>query len=337
MKASESQLRSALDHPVAATRFIMLHGPDEAGARDWALRLARAMGPEAERIDIDGPMLKADPARLVSEAASLSLFGGARHIRVTGVGDESLEAFELLLAAPTAGNPVLAIGPSLKNTSKLVKLALASPTALSFACYPPAAGEVERLAVAIAAEYGLRTAGQVGRRLVSASGGDRAVMTREVEKLALFLDAAPERPAVLDDAALDAVGADLGDSEISGAIEAVLAGDAALLGSELAKLGEAGVSPIPLLRGLVRRLMALAEMRGDVDRGSTIAEVIEHHRVFFREKAATSRALQQWSARRIAHSIEHLRQAERATMAAGTAGDVMAQAACVAVAKGGRR
>ena len=41
-----------------------------------------------------------------------------------------------------------------------------------------------------------------------------AVMTRELEKLALYLDAAPERPRELDDAALDAVGADLGDSEM---------------------------------------------------------------------------------------------------------------------------
>lgn len=337
MKASESQLRAALDHPGPAIRFILLHGPDEAGARDRALRLARAMGPDAERIDLDGGMLKADPARLASEAASLSLFGGARHIRATGVGDESLDAFELLLGAPTAGNPVVAIGPTLKNTSKLVKLALASPAALSFACYPPGPGDAERLASAIAAEHGLRAVGQVAHRLVIATGGDRAVMTREIEKLALFLDAGPDRPAVLDDAALDAIGADLGDSEMSGAIEAVLAGDAALLGAELAKLDDAGVSPIPLLRGLVRRLMALADMRGDVDKGATIAEVIERHRVFFREKAATSRALQTWSAKRIAQSIDHLRQAERATMAAGTAGDVMAHAACLAVARGGRR
>lgn len=337
MKANDGQLRAALDHPTAAIRFILLHGPDEAGARAHAQRLARAMGPDAERIDLDGATLKADPGRLASEAASLSLFGGARHIRVTGVGDESLEAFELLLGATTAGNPVVAIAPALKNSSKLVKLALAAPGALSTACYPPTGADADRLASAIAAEHGLRTVGQAAHRLVAATGGDRAILTREIEKLALYLDAAIDRPGVIDDAALDAIGADLGDGEMSGAIEAVLAGDSALLGAELAKLSDAGVSPIPLLRGLVRRLMALAEMRGDVDQGASINDVIERHRVFFREKAATARALRSWSARRIAVSIERLRQAERATMAPGTAGDIMAQTACLAVARGGRR
>lgn len=337
MKVNENELRALLDKPNPAVRFILLHGPDEAGARSHALRLARAMGPEAERVDLDGGTLKADPGRLAAEAASISLFGGARHIRVTGVGDESVEAFELLLGAPTAGNPVVAIAPALKGTSKLIKLTLASPAAVAFACYVPGPSEANRIATAIAAEHGLRATSQAAAVLVAAAGGDRAVITREIEKLALFLDAAPDRPATLDEAALEAVGADLGDGEISGAVEAVVAGDAALLGSELAKLDEAGVSPIPLLRALVRRLISLAEMRGEVDAGSPINDVIEHYRVFFKEKPATARALRSWSSRRLAQSIDHLRQAERATIAAHTAGTVIAAAACLAVARGGRR
>ena len=62
--------------------------------------LATAMGPGAERIDLDGATLRGDPARLADEAASLSLFGDARHIRVTGMGEESLAAVAALL--PTA-------------------------------------------------------------------------------------------------------------------------------------------------------------------------------------------------------------------------------------------
>ena len=295
------------------------------------------MGPDAERVDLDGAALKADPGRLAAEAASISLFGGARHIRVTGVGDESLEAFELLLGAATAGNPVVAIAPGLKSSSKLLKLALASPAAMSFACYFPSGSAADRLASAIAAEFGLRTAGKTAHRLVAATGGDRAIMTREIEKLALYLDAAPDRPGVLDDAALDAVGADLGDSELSGAIDAVIAGDVAVLGAELAKLDDAGVSTIPLLRSLVQRLISLAEMRIDVDAGGDVDAVIERHKVFFKEKPATARALRQWTSRRLAQAIEHIRNAERMTIAANTAGDVLAAAACLAVARSGRR
>jgi DNA polymerase-3 subunit delta len=289
------------------------------------------MGPDAERVDIEPSQLKANPGRLADEAASMSLFGSARHIRISGAGDECLEAFTLLLDAERAGNPVVAIAPSLKSTAKTVKLALGAPRAMSFACYLPEGGDAEKLATAIAREQGLRTTGDTAARLAQASGGDRAVMTRELEKLALYLDAAPERPREIDDAALDAVGADLSDAEMTRAIDAAIDGQPDILGAELAKLEEAGVSPIPLLRQLVRRLMTLAELRAEVDAGASPGTVIE--RVFFRERAATGRALRTWSAPKISEAIQRARIAERGVMASATAGTVLAQSALVAVAR----
>ncbi len=337
MKVNANQMRQALDSANPAIRLYLLHGPDESGARDLALRLGRAMGPEAERIDLDGAALKGDVGRLAAEAASLSLFGGARYIRVTSLGEESHDALALLLAAERAGNPVVAIAPSLKASGKVVKLAIAAANAMSFACYLPEAADADRLAAAIASEHGLRTTGGTAGRLFAAAGGDRAILTREIEKLALYLDAAPERPATLDDQAIDAVGADVGDAEMGRAIEAAIAGDPATLGHELARLAEAGISPIPVLRGLVRRLMTLAELQADIAGGASIASVIEGPRVFFKEKASTGRALRQWNAVKLSGAIDHVRQAERAMMAAATAGPVLAEAACIAVARAVQR
>ena len=156
MKVNANQMRQALDSANPATRLYLLHGPDESGARDLALRLGRAMGPEAERIDLDGATLKGDVGRLAAEAASLSLFGGARYIRVTSLGEESHDALALLLAAERAGNPVVAIAPSLKASGKVVKLAISAVNAMSFACYLPEAADADRLAAAIASEHGDR-------------------------------------------------------------------------------------------------------------------------------------------------------------------------------------
>lgn len=337
MKVNPNQLRQALDSANPTIRLYLLHGPDESGARDLALRLGRAMGPDAERVDLDGAALKSDPGRLAAEAASLSLFGGARHIRVSGVGEESHDALALLLEADRAGNPVVAIAPGLKPSGKVVKLAIAAPNAMSFACYPPEAVEADRLAAVIASEHGLRTTGSTAARLFAAAGGDRAILTREVEKLALYLDASPERPAILDDDAINAVGANLGEAEMGRAIEASIAGDTATLGAELARLNEAGVSPIPLLRSLVRRLMTLAELQAEIATGASIASVIEGPRVFFKEKASTGRALRQWNAVKLSGAIDHLRHAERAMMGSATAGAVLAEAACLAVARAVQR
>jgi DNA polymerase-3 subunit delta len=333
VKTNFNQLRAALDAANPDIRLYLLHGPDEAGAADHAARLARAMGPEAERVDLDGASLRSDPARLADEAASLSLFGGKRFIRAAGVGEESLDALTALLEAETAGNPVVAIAPTVRSTAKIVKLAQGSPRAMAFACYVPDGADAERIAVTIARENGLRPVGGAARRLAEASGGDRAIMAREVEKLALYLDAAPDRPAELDDTVLDAIGADLGEAEMGAAIEAAVDGRVADLGPELARLAESGTSAIPVQRGLVRRLMALAEMRADVEAGASIDETVKRHRVFFKEEPATKRALRRWTAAALDNAILRARAAERGLMSGDSAGAVLADTAMTTIAR----
>lgn len=333
MKASAAQLRAAIDRVAPEIRLYVLYGPDAAGAEAWASRLARSMGPEAERVDLEPAALKGDAALLATEAASTSLFSSARYIRVTGIGDDAAEAVAALLSAAEAGNPVIALGPNLKATGKLVKLVLAAPSAMVMACYVPNAEEAERLAVAIGQENGLRLSRDVAGRIAAAAANDRAVMTREIEKLALFLDAAPDRPAVADDDAWRAIGADLGDTELWRAIDALIDGRLDQLGAELNRLGDGGVSAIPLLRGIVRRLLTLAELRAAIDRGAAIATVIESYHIHVRERAVTARALRRWSPQQISAAIQALRDVERATMTGGNAGTVLSDAACLAAAR----
>lgn len=337
MKANAGQIRAAVEAPKPDTRLYLLHGPDEAGAADLAARLGKALGPEAERIDIDMKALRDQPGLLADEAASLSLFGGARYIRVQGIDEGAAEAVALLLSAERAGNPVVAIGPNLKASGKLVKAAIAAPTAMAFACYVPEGAGAAQLAGTIAREHGLRLTGDVPHRMAAAANGDRAILTREIEKLALFLDADQAHPRDADGAALDAIGADLGEGELFGAIEAILDGRVAEVGEELAKLGEGGGSAIPLLRQLVRRLMTLAELRAEMDQGASVDDAMERHRVFFKERPATGRALRRWSAPQIARAIERVRQAERAMMHSGSAGELLAEVECVAIARAAAR
>ena len=88
MKAKRAEMERALRSP-ADWRFFLLHGPDEAGSQSLIRVAAAGAGAEAERVDLTGSELKADPARLADEAASLSLFGGARYIVVQPAGDFS--------------------------------------------------------------------------------------------------------------------------------------------------------------------------------------------------------------------------------------------------------
>lgn len=333
MKANQAQARNAVEKPDPRVRFYLFHGPDEAGAAELAARLGRALGPEVERVDLDMKTLRDQPGRLADEAASMSLFGTPRYVRLAGVEEGAVEAVTLLLNAERAGNPVVAIGPGLKTSGKLVKLAVSSPLALSHGCYVPEGMNATRLAVDIAREHGLRLTGDVPQRLAAAAGGDRTILAREIEKLALYLDAAPERPRDADNGALEAIGADLGDAEMFHAIAAVLDGRVGEIGAELGRLAEGGGSPVPLLRNLVRRLITLAELRVDMDQGMDVDQALDKHRVFFRERDATARTLRRWNAAQIARAIERVRETERALMHGASAGDVLAEAECVAIAR----
>jgi DNA polymerase-3 subunit delta len=313
-------------------RLYLFHGADEAGAADLARRLAVAMG-DAERVDLDGATLRKDPGRLADEAASPSLFGDARLIRAAPIGEESLDALTLLLDADRAGSPVIALAPAVKSSAKIVKLATDSPRALVVACYPPTAADAEKLTTAMLADAGLRPSPGLARRIADAGGADRAVIAREVEKLALYLDAAPERPQDVSAADLDAIGADLGDAELAGAVDALVDGKPGELGAALARLDEGGASPVPWLRALQRRLLTLADMRSAVDRGEPIDAVMKRHRIFFREEAKTARDVRRWTPTMIAIALNRVRAAELAAMSSGTVGAVAAEHAAVALAR----
>ena len=62
-------------------------------------------------------------------------------------------------------------------------------------------------------------------------------------------------------------------------------------------------------------------------------EVLEKHRVFFREKAATGRALRRWNGTQLVRAIDRVREAERALMHSGSAGEVLAEAEAVTIAR----
>jgi DNA polymerase-3 subunit delta len=335
VKVKVDQIGRAIDRPSPDIRLYLLHGPDEAMAAELAQRLGRAMGEGAERVDLDAAALKARPGALADEAASMSLFGDRRWIRVTGMGEESLEAVAALLAAPTAGNPVVALAPSVKGTGKLLKLADGSPAAMACALYAPDARQAASNTVALARDLGVRLMSDVAAAIVESAGGDRAVIAREVEKLALYLDAAPDRPQEADAAALAAIGANLAEPGMFDAIEAVVEGRAIDLGDPMFET-DAGTA-VPVLRQLAKRLMALADMRAEIDGGASAAEVVKRHRVFWKQEAATMKALRRWSSAQFATAIDRARRAERAMMASGNAGAVIADAEILSLARASAR
>jgi DNA polymerase-3 subunit delta len=319
MKANRAQIERALRSPSADIRFFLLYGPDEAGSR----ALMKLLGPAAaERIEMSGVELKSDPARLTDEAAAISLFGDPRVIVVEPAGDEVLAAVEGLVEAPAAGNPVAIVAGALKPTSKLLKLALTAPCAMAFASYVPDARDAPKLVMELAREHGLGIRPDLARRIADSAAGNRAVIAQELAKFALFLDAAPDRPRQVEADTVDAIGAANEEGDLSRLVDSVSGGDVKTLQSELLRLSSEGIEGIPLIRAMLRRMTLLAKLRGEVERGNSVDNVMATHgkAIFWKEKDAVGAQVSRWSADIIAKGMSRLLEAERQVKAPGGLG-----------------
>ncbi len=334
MKATRGQLEKALKSP-AATRFFLLHGPDDSGSRALARLLGAALGAEAERIDLSGAELKGDPARLADEAASISMFGGARWILVEPAGDEAVPAVEALLGVPAAGNPVVLLAGSLKPASKLLKLALAAPDAIAFASYLPDARDADRLAIELARAEGLILRPDVARRIAESCGGNRALIAQELAKFALYADASTEAPRAIDHDVIDALGADSDEGDLSRLVDSVAGGDPAGVEAELARLRAEGLEGIPLLRAMLRRMALLARLRSEIEQGSSPSAVMASSgkSLFWKDKDEVGRQLKRWRADLLAKAMARLLEAERQVKASGGIGPLAADEELFAICR----
>lgn len=323
LRADNQAALKAIDAPASNIRLYLLYGPDEAGSEALAVRFGRAMGEGAERIDLEGAKLKADPARLPDEAAAISMFGDKRWVRVQPAGEEVVPAVEALLEASATGNPVVIIAGNLRKTSKLLKLCEADKAVVSIISYAPEGRNAEQLAVTMARELGLELPGDLARRLVALTGGERGLLAGEIEKLALYIDATPEEPKAATTEALDALGAEGGEQQLFKAAMVVLSGNVRATENEIARLHQNGGSLAGLARITLQRAIGFAQAQGG-----------QAARFGGRGDEEVAR---RWTGDNLAKAIHRLAEAERTSRLSHLIGETVLAQELINVARLGAR
>jgi DNA polymerase-3 subunit delta len=314
VKASKQAIGRAVDQPNRQTRFYLFHGPDEAQSRALGARLVQSLG--ASKFVVASGAAKSDPAMLADEAGAMSLFGGARAIWIEPAGDEIAGSVEALLEAPSVESPVIAIAGALRKSSNLLKIAEASPHAVAFAAYLPEGQNAERMVAEVGRSFGLKINPTVAARIGGAAVNDQALVSQELQKLALYLDASPHSPKELDHEALDAVGTDTAEGDLTRLADLALSGEIETLADELARLPSGGSEGIPVVRSLQRRLMMLAPARARIERGESADAVMTSlgKSLFWKDKPMVGRMLSSWDAQRLAKVAERAGRLERGLM-----------------------
>ncbi|HYX46955.1 MAG TPA: DNA polymerase III subunit delta [Sphingomicrobium sp.] len=314
MKASKSSIGRSVDQPRAKVRFYLFLGQDEGQSRALAARLLEALG--AQKSIVPAATIKSNPAALADEAAALSLFGDKRLIWIEPAGNEILEGVGALLEAEAVESPVVAIAGALPKSSALVKLAEASPLALAFTAYVPEGDDAVRMVADLGRRVGLKISPPVAARIADSCGNDQAIAAKELEKLALFVDASPHSPKELGHEAVDAVGAETRDADFLHLADFALSGQIEALAEAIARLPSGGSEAIPAIRSLQRRLLFLASARARVERGERIDGVMASlgRAVFWKDKDRVAAMLERWTAGDLATIAERAGSLERNLM-----------------------
>lgn len=313
MKLDARRIPAFLRDPGTA-RVILLHGDDLGLIRDRAEALVRAVAGSRDDPFRVVELTRETLDRLPEEAASLSLTGGRRVVRMRDATDAALAPVQSILnsAAPAL---VVLEAADLLSRSRLRSAVEAAPDGAAIACYPEGGRILEETIRAGLAEASVSAEPEALAWLAGRLGADRAATRQEITKLALYVG--PNGRADVQ-AAMACVG-DLAGLSLEDALFAATQGEVGTADRALELALAEGATPVGVLRAALGHLHRLHRARIAVDAGLSAAEAAKSARppVFFRRVGAFARALGLWTVPALDAALAAIAEAERACKRTG--------------------
>ena len=335
MKLSAGQIEGFLRRPDPRTRAVLLFGPDAGLVRERADTLARAICQDLRdpfRIaELTGAILAADPARLIDEAAQISLMGGRRVVRLREAGDTLAPLFARFLPDAAGDALVIVEAGDLPGRSALRRIFDEAPQGAAIGCYPDNARDLAAVIRDTFAAHRIAASRDAVAFLVGHLGGDRLLTRAELEKLTLYagqdghIELADAQAVVSDSAALS----------LDDAILAAAEGDAAALDRALARVFQEGESAVTIIRALLRHLQRLHVLSAQFAGGASIDTVIRGARppIFFKQQDSYRRQLQRWNEPRLRDALDKTAEAEFRMKQTGLPAETLCREALFAIAR----
>ncbi len=306
---------------------VLAFGEDEGLAADAARSLITAwsVGRPADVSVLDDDAVRKEPALLFDALEAVSLLGDTQIIRLRTSGDkiaallaEAIETGDRMPGRYAARLVIEAGSLPVKS-----KLRVAAETAMRSAClqlFADTAGDIDSRVRASLLEAGATIDPDALALFLGDLPGHRAMANMEIEKLCLYARGLGRPLSAADVRSLS--GTDI-DHDLSGVISAALEGEAARAHRTLDRLGEAGTSPISILRSLqfetLRMLAAHEKMAaGESNPGKTLRPP-----VWQSDWPAFRARLGKWSVRRLVRLLERIYEAEQSAKTAGATADAV--------------
>lgn len=332
MKIQPRQIESFIAQPDPAVRVILVYGPDEGKMRDRAARLGR--GVVADLNDpfnvavLSAAILDGDPARLSDEANAMSMMGGARLIRVEGVGDgagdKATPALKAYLDNPSPTNLVVVEAGDLPPRSALRKLVESAPNAAAIPCYAASTGDVQALIRqhVQAVQYAIDP--DASAWLSARLTGDHAIAMGELGKLTLYVsDQPPGYRISLNDVQLCCGSGS--DTSLDELIFATGGGQPEKALRSFRQLIDEGMALIVIQRSLQNHFRRLHLTRSLMAAGRSQAEAMNslNPKIFFKWEDAFRAQINRWSIGALSAALNRLGQIEAQSKQTGTPAETL--------------
>ncbi len=341
MYFSGAKAEAFVRKPDLSLAAALIFGPDRGLVRERMAALARAVAGDVSDpfrvVEIPASTLKADPARLHDEAASLAFGGGRRLLIVRDAGDIAAALFaDFLARAPKDGAFVLVEGGDLSKRSTLRAAFESSSRAASVACYGDDERSVRAFIAELLRQHKLTADADALDVLCARLGQDRDQTRGEIAKLALFMDGGPDKRVGVD--AVLAVVGDGGAASLDAVVLAAADGDYAELDRALSRALLDGESPIRILTAAQRHVERLHLARAHMDAGASAEQAMMKLKppVFFRSADRFRRQLSAWEPARLAAALHALLEADIACKSTAAPDEALAHRALARVAAAAR-
>ena len=284
----DDELDVFLSRKVKTMNGLLIHGADEAAVHLLGHQVTKQLALEPQRLD--AASYKSSPGEFLDRFLSLSMFGDRETFVLGDVDEACLKFLEPAFQHSNLVNFVVILCSVLGKTSKL---RLAAEASAMFGClvvYEEDEAKLHARIRKLISSHGLRWGADAEEQFYAAVGEDRALVSVEAEKLALFAHGQSEISA--EDVA--AICGNTAEFDADDLTDAVLGGDLERSDHIASSMGTELRSFFPLFNLHIAKLQGLAL---EMERGMNAESVVRNAKppIFFKRKSAIVDQLRQLS------------------------------------------
>ena len=275
----EDDLDEFLSRKVKSMNGLLVHGADEAAVNLVGSQAIKKIGVEARRLDVSA--CKSSASNFLNSFLSLPMFGDRETLLLDDADEACLGFLEPAFAQNIVANFSVILCSALGKTSKLRAAAEESKLFACLAIYEQDEAKLRARIQSILSSNGLSWGADAEDQFYAAVGGDRALVTGEAEKLALYANG----QAKISVADVRAICGDTAEFDVSDLTDAILGGDLERTDHITNTMGADVRNFLPLFNLHISRLQSLAV---EIERGVTVDTAVRNAKppIFFKRKFA---------------------------------------------------